>query len=104
MKTLFTLSLACAAVTMAAATPAAAETPEQRTDKRMKAMDKDGDNAVSMEEFTAHRANWTAKREDVARLMHPRAIQTAFSGLDADGDGSISYAEMLADSVRAANK
>lgn len=101
MKTRALFGMTCGAIGIALAVPAAAEESQERAERRMKAMDKDADGTVTLEEFTAHRTVWTASRPDVARLMAPRNVKTAFDKLDTNGDGVISFDEMLADAVTA---
>lgn len=93
------LGICGVAMAMTLTAPASAETLQERTAKRMSAMDTDRDGLVSLEEFTAFRASWTAKRDDAERLMRPASVKRAFDNIDKDGDGVISFDEMQANTA-----
>lgn len=87
---------------MAIAAPAVAEEAQAHAERRMKAMDKDKDGSVSLEEFTEFRRGWTSKRDDAERLMKPKLVKREFGKLDADGNGSASFDEVLANTQKMA--
>ena len=99
MKKTLPFALVCAAVGMAVAAPAAAETAQEHAERRMKSMDKDTDGTVSLEEYTEFRRGWTSKRDDAERLMQPALVKRAFDRVDTDGDGTINFAEVLAETA-----
>lgn len=95
MKRTILASFACAAIGMTLAAPAAAETIEEKAAKRMRAMDANRDGMVTLEEFTAHRAEWTSRGEDAKKMMEPDRVKRAFDRNDTNGDGFITLDEMV---------
>jgi Ca2+-binding EF-hand superfamily protein len=58
--------------------------------------DKNGDGAVSEEEFTEFRSARMAAMAEAGKPMKGAATAPAFSDLDTDGDGVLSEAELVA--------
>ena len=84
-------------VALAPCSPALAQDPEVQAQRRMKAMDADSNGAVSLKEFTEFRRSWTSKRDNAEELMKPKVVRKAFDTIDGDKDGTISLAELVAD-------
>ena len=92
MKKTIAIALACA-VSGLIGIPAAAETAEEATQKRMRAMDSDKDGSISMAEFTEFRSKRAAKQGEPLDMA---AVERSFQIRDKDGDGAISFAELQA--------
>ena len=95
MKTKNIFAVTCAVLGVSLSMPVAAETVEEHAERRMRAMDSNGDRVVSLEEFTEFRSGWASRRDDADRLMNPRTVQRAFDRIDDNGDGNISWEELL---------
>lgn len=86
------------------AVPAVAQDDQAKTERRMNGMDADQNGAISLAEFTEFRRSWTSKRDDAEMQMQPDVVQRAFDRIDSNGDGSISFAELLADTRKSKSK
>lgn len=75
--------------------PAWADDYEGQAQARMKRMDADANGSISLAEFTEFRRSWTSKRADAETQMQPDVVQRAFDKIDRNGDGAISFAELL---------